>query len=105
MDLMGHHWILGIVRALKQVGCKHPMREVVRVCDEEGVTIDQQQIRNWERAGKSSEEPIGPDLIAVDILNHVRQMDDKLSLADRILKAVRPHIRMQFLQPEPKSGN
>jgi hypothetical protein len=106
MELLGQHWVLGIVRALEQVGCKHPKREVVRVCAKEGVTLDQQQIRNWERTIGRSDEPTGPDLIAIGILDHVQnKMNDQLSLTDRILKAVRLQIKMYLLQPEPKIGN
>jgi hypothetical protein len=104
IDQMGRDWVLGIVRALKQAGHKHAKREVVRVCAEEGVTLDQQRVRDWERARGKSEDPGAPDRMAVDILNRARKMNDELSLADRILKAVRPQTQMLLQQPEPKIG-
>jgi hypothetical protein len=104
IDQMGRDWILGTVRALEQAGSKHAKREVVKMCAEEGVTLQQQQMRDWERARRKSEDPEAPNRMAVDILNHVRKMNDELSLADRILKAVRPQTRMLLQQPDLKIG-
>jgi hypothetical protein len=105
IDQMGRDWALGIVCALEQAGHKHAKREVVRMCAEEGVTLDQRQLRSWEDARRRSDDPGAPDRFAVDILNHVKEkMNDELSLADRILKAVRPQTQMYLQQPEPKSG-
>ena len=105
IDQMGRDWVLGAVRALEQVGSKHAKREVVNVCVEEGVTLDQRQIRSWEEARRRSEDPGAPDRMAVDIRNHVRKVNDELSLADRILKAVRPRTPMFLQQPDPKIGH
>ena len=105
IDQMGRDWVLGAVRALEQVGSKHAKREVVNMCVEEGVTLDQRQIRSWEEARTRSEDPGAPDRMAVDIRNHVRKMNDELSLADRILKAVRLQTRMHLQQPDPKIGH
>jgi hypothetical protein len=104
IDQMGRDWILGTVLALEQVGHKHARREVVRVCAEEGVTLDQQQIRDWERARSRSDDPEAPHRMAVGILKHAQEMNDELSLADRVLKAVRPQTQMLLQQPEPKIG-
>jgi hypothetical protein len=105
MELMGQDWVLGTVSALKQAGCKHPKRAVVDVCADVGVTLDQQQIRDWERARRKSDDPEAPNRIAGEILNHAQnKMSDELSLADRILKAVRLQTRMLLHQPELKTG-
>jgi hypothetical protein len=104
IDQMGRDWVLGIVCALEQAGNKHAKREVVRMCAEVGVTLDQRQLRSWAEARRRSDDAGAPDRFAVGILKHVQEMNDELSLADRILKAVRPQTQMYLQQPEPKSG-